>query len=179
MRLDCSFVMAVSPLYVSPKGKTISPLGRMSSCHSVLQQCCPLTIPKSLPKPSPLTQLYPAHASYFQPGAVAQMTQRNRSTGRLDILDCTTCWLADHSSTAMIQNGEILSVVLISTILISLLSAIEGWFSIESKGEAANSNQLFLQWNLSAIMSSLFYTHFYTSSLNLPSIMHSCDEFSC
>lgn len=74
-----------------PGEKTISPLGRMSGCHSVLQQCCPLTIPKPLPKPSPLT-LCPAHASYFQPGAVAQMTQRNSPSSKLDILDCTT-WL--------------------------------------------------------------------------------------
>lgn len=141
--------MAVSPLYVTPKGKTISPLGRMSSCHSVLQQCCPLTIPKPLPKPSPLTLLCPAHASYFQPRAVAQMTQKNRPSGRLDILDYTTCWLTGHSLTAFLrQNGEILSVVLISTILISLLSAIGGCFSIESKREAANHNHVFLQRNL-------------------------------
>lgn len=53
--LGCSFVMAVSSLYVSPRAETISPLGRMSSCHSVAKQCCPLTIPKPLPKPSPLT----------------------------------------------------------------------------------------------------------------------------
>lgn len=91
VRLDCSFVMAISPLYVTPRAKTISPLGRMSSCHSVRQQCCPLTIPKPLPKPSPLTLLCPAHASYFYPRAVAQMTQRNRPSGRLDILDYTTC----------------------------------------------------------------------------------------
>lgn len=162
VQLDCSSVMAVSPLYVTPRAKTISPLGRMSSCHSVPQQCYPLTIPKPLPKPSPLTLLCPALASYFHPGAVAQMTQRSRPSGRLDILYCTTCLLVVLVTawTAFLrQNGEILSVVLISAILISLLSAIGGCFSMKKEREATNHNQVFLQWNLNAIMQSLIYTH--------------------
>lgn len=82
------------------------------------------------------------------------MRQRSRPSGRLDILYCTTCWLVSHTVawTAFLrQNGEILSVVLISAILISLLSAIGGvvflWRAREKQ-----QNQVFLQWNLSAIM---------------------------
>lgn len=72
-------------------------------------------------------------------GLLHKWHKRNRPSGRLDILDCITCWLAGHSSTAFLrQNGEIPSVVLISAILISLLSAIGGCFSIASKREAAN-----------------------------------------
>lgn len=150
MPLDCFFVVAVRLLYVTPRAKTISPLVRMSSCHSVAQQCCPLTIPKPLPKPSPLTLLCTAHASYFKPGAAARMTQRSRPSGRLDILYiATTCWLAVQvvAWTAFLrQNGEILSVVLIFTILISFLSAIGGCFSIESNRKAVYHNQVCLQW---------------------------------
>lgn len=64
----------------------------------------------------------------FRARGLQHKWQSNRPSGRLDILDCTTL-LAGHSSTAFLrQNGEILSVVLISAILISLLSAIGGLF---------------------------------------------------
>lgn len=50
------------------------------------------------PSPYPSPNLWPCsvqpHASYFHPGAAAQMTERDRPSGRLDILDCATCWLA-------------------------------------------------------------------------------------
>lgn len=96
----------------------------------------------------------PAPASpriIFPPWAAAQTTQRNRPTGRLDILDYATCWLAAHGLNAFLrQNGEILSVVLISAVLISLLSAIGGCFSVESRAEAENHNRVLLQWNLGA-----------------------------
>lgn len=60
-------------------------------------------------------------------------------------------WLAGHGLNAFLrQNGEILSVVLISAVLISLLSAIGGCFSVESRAEAENHNRVLMQWNLGA-----------------------------
>lgn len=108
VRLGRSFVMAVSPLYVTPRAKTISPLGRMSSCHSVPQQCCPLTIPKL----QPLTLLCPAHASYFHTGVYC--TNDTERQAQWQVRHFRLHYLAGHSFTASLrQNGEILSVILI------------------------------------------------------------------
>lgn len=114
--------MAVSPLYVSPRAKTISPLGRMSSCHSVLQQCCPLTLLKPSPKALTFDPTLSGPGILFLPRGCGkndteQQAQWQAGHFRLHYL------LAGHSSTAFLrQNGNTLSVVLISLILISFLS---------------------------------------------------------
>lgn len=104
VRLDCSFAMALSPLYVTPRAKTISPLGRMSSCHSVPQQCCP----------SP--HLWPCSVQptdHFSTRGLVRKWHRNKP--RWQVRHFRLYYLlAGHSSAAFLrQNGELLSVVLI------------------------------------------------------------------
>lgn len=150
MWLDCSFVMAVSPLYVSPRAKTISPLGRMSSCHSVQQQCSPLTIPYPSPNLWPHC-VQPTHHISTQ-GCCTNDTEKQAQ------------WQVRHFGLHYLLTGRLVMarllswdkmakycVVLILAILISLLSAIGGCFSMEGRREAAKQNRVLLRWNLSVI----------------------------
>lgn len=155
--------MVLNSLYVTPRAKTISPLGRMSSCHSIPQQCCLLKILEPLPKPSPLTLLRPAHGSFFQPGVCLFLFYTNDTKQvqwQTRHFRLHYAGLAIAQPSFLRQNGEILSVVLISAILISLLSAAGVCFPIEREGAAANHNQMLPQWNHSTITPPLIWTHF-------------------
>lgn len=123
---------------------------RMSSCHSILQQCCPLTLPKPLPQALTFDPTLSSPGIVFLPRGCGtndtkKLPQWQARHFRLHYL------LAGHSSTAFLkQNGNTLSTVLISLILIFFLSG--RCLLTESKGEAARHIHVFLQKNLSTIM---------------------------